>query len=189
MNIGNTRIPVIFVINKIDQVDDKQKLLPYMQQLHEKRETSEIVPVSALTAENMESLENAINQAMPENEFFYPEDQITDRSTRFMVAEIIREKLTLKLGQELPYVATVEIEKYSERPGITEISAIIWVERSGQKAIVIGKQGGMIKSIGELARQDIEKMIESKVHLSLWVKVREGWSDDERAVRSFGYQE
>jgi len=188
-NVRNTDIPVILVINKVDVVEDKQKLLPYMEKLHKNGIDTEIMPVSALTGEHIKPLEDAINQSMPENDFCYPEDQVTDRSIRFMAAEIIREKLTYKLAQELPYVTTVEIEKYSERENITEISAIIWVERPGQKAIVIGKQGSMIKSIGETARKDIEKMIEKKVHLNLWVKVREGWSDDERAIRSFGYQE
>ena len=124
---------------------------------------------------------------LPEAELIYPEDQLTDRSERFFAAEIIREKLTRRLGDELPYAVTVEIEKYEEHPDLTRIYASIWVERTSQKSIVIGKQGEMLKNIGTEARHDIEKMLDQKVYLQLWVKVKKGWSDSERALQSLGF--
>ena len=135
-------------------------------------------------------LEQKVASLLPENEHFYPDDQVTDRSMRFLASEIIREKLIRELGQELPYTSTVDIEKYIEdEDGLVRIHATIYVESSGQKAIIIGKKGARLKSIGTAARQDISKMIDSKVYLNLWVKVREGWSNDERALRGLGYSE
>ena len=117
----------------------------------------------------------------------FPEDQVTDRSVRFLAAELVREKLFRKLGRELPYGLTVEIESFKSEPGITHIHALIWVERKSQKMIVIGKQGRLLKEVGIEARRDIESLIDSKVNLKLWVKIKEGWADDERALRSLGY--
>ena len=126
---------------------------------------------------------------LPENDHFYADDQVTDRSMRFLASEIIREKLIRELGQELPYTSTVDIDKYIEDPDIVRIHATIYVESAGQKAIIIGKKGARLKSIGTAARQDISKMVDSKVYINLWVKVREGWSNDERALRGLGYSE
>jgi len=126
---------------------------------------------------------------LPDNDFIFSDDQLTDKSERFLVSELIREKLMLHLGEELPYQISVEIEQFSEEETITKISAIIWVERDGQKAIVIGKSGAMLKKIGSQARQDIEKLLDKKVFLQLWVKIKADWSDNERALRQLGYSE
>ena len=146
-----------------------------------------VIPVSALRAENIGQLEADVSERMPENPPLFPEDQITDRNVRFLSAEIIREKLVRELGQELPYTTTVEIDRFEENESITRIFATIYVETKGQKAIIIGRKGVRLKSIGSKARVDIEKMLDGKVYLELWVKIREGWSNDERALASLGY--
>ncbi|MGZ8194388.1 MAG: GTPase Era, partial [Methylosarcina sp.] len=148
-----------------------------------------MVPISALKGINLEQLERCIMELLPEGGLIYPEDQITDRPERFLCAEIIREKLTRRLGDELPYALTVEIERYEEHAEISKIYAIIWVERLTQKSIVIGRQGELLKKIGTDARHDIEKLIGQKVYLQLWVKVKKGWSDNERALQSLGFHE
>ena len=182
-------LPVILAVNKVDQIKDKQQLLPHLQELSSKRELTALFPISALRGENLTELEAAILQCLPDNEPFFPEDQLTDRSTRFLVAEIVREKLTRRLGAELPYRLTVQVDFYTEEEAITRISAVIWVERNSQKGIVIGKQGQGLKAVGEQAREDIEKLLDQKVFLQLWVKVKSGWSDDERALRQLGYDD
>ena len=181
--------PVLLVVNKIDKLASKKQLLPLIQELSPIYDFEEIIPVSALNGNNIDILEQKISQLLPENEHFYPDDQVTDRSMRFLASEIIREKLIRELGQELPYTSTVDIDKYVEDEDIVHIHATIYVESAGQKAIIIGKKGSRLKSIGTKAREDISKMIESKVYLNLWVKVREGWSNDERALRGLGYGE
>ena len=147
------------------------------------------MPISALKRTNLTELESLIMELLPEQDLIYPEDQITDRPERFLAAEIIREKLTRRLGDEVPYALTVEMERYEEHENITKIYAIIWVERLGQKTIVIGKDGEMLKSVGTDARVDIEKLIEQKVYLQLWVKVKKNWSDNERAMQSLGFND
>ena len=179
--------PVILAVNKVDQIKDKESLLPFLAGISEKMDFAEVIPLSALRGKNLEILEQTVKKYLPESTPFYAEDQVTDRSERFLAAEIIREKLTRRLGQELPYGISVEVEQFSEEAGLYRIHAVIWVERKGQKAIVIGKSGAMLKSIGKDARLDMEKLFDSKVFLELWVKVKEGWSDDERALRSLGY--
>ncbi|MCK4494182.1 MAG: GTPase Era, partial [Methylococcales bacterium] len=149
----------------------------------------EMIPVSALKRINLVPLEETIFSLLPENDLIYPKDQITDRSSRFLAAEIIREKLTRRLGDELPYALTVEIERYEVQKKITKIYATILVERDTQKNIVIGKQGDMLKKVGTDARLDIEKLIGQKVYLQLWAKVKKGWSDSERALKSLGFDE
>ncbi len=181
--------PVLLVVNKMDKLEDKKQLLPLIEELSSHYDFTEIIPVSALNGNNVEILEQKIAPLLPENDFFYPEDQITDRSMRFLASEIIREKLIRELGQELPYTSTVEVDKYVEEKDIVHIHATIYVESTGQKAIIIGKKGARLKSIGTKAREDISKMIDNKVYLNLWVKVREGWSNDERALRGLGYGE
>lgn len=180
-------IPVILLINKTDTLDDKQQLLPHIAQLAQRHEFAEVIPVSALRAKNLDVLEAALAKRLPEGDFWFEEDQITDRSLRFMAAEIIREKIVRQLGQEIPHQVTVEIELWKDGPKLTDIAAAILVERRGQKKILIGDKGERIKQIGTEARLDIEKLIERKVMLNLWVKIRSGWSDDERALRSLGY--
>jgi len=181
--------PVLLVVNKMDMLEDKKQLLPLIQELSKHYDFTEIIPVSALNGDNVDILEQKIAPLLPENEHFYPDDQVTDRSTRFLAAEIIREKLIRELGQELPYTSTVDIDKFVEEKDIVHIHATIYVESAGQKAIIIGKKGARLKSIGTKAREDISKMIDNKVYLNLWVKVREGWSNDERALRGLGYCE
>lgn len=180
-------VPVVLTVNKIDHIKDKAELLPLLQGLAKKMDFAALVPVSALRRGNLDELERVVAQHLPENEPFYAEDQITDRSSRFLAAEIVREKLMRTLGQELPYELTVEIEQFKEEDGMLNIAAVIWIERDSQKPIVIGKGGSVLKKVGQAARTDMEKLFDSKVFLQLWVKVKEGWSDDDRALSSLGY--
>lgn len=181
--------PIILAVNKVDQIEDKESLLPHLQTLSEKLNVAEIVPMSALRNTNLDRLEALITERLPEGVHMYPDDQITDRSSRFMAAEIVREKITRQLGDELPYEMAVEIEEFKQEGNLLNISALILVERDGQKKILIGDKGARIKLIGTEARVDMEKLFEMKVMLKLWVKVKSGWSDDERALRSLGYNE
>jgi GTP-binding protein Era len=185
--LENAGLPVILVVNKVDKIQDKQAVLTFFAEAKQKYPFEQIVPVSALKNTNLDVLEQQIMALLPQAELIYPEDQITDRPERFFAAEIVREKLTRRLGDELPYALTVEIERYEEHPELNKIYANIWVERSSQKSIVIGKQGEMLKKIGTEARIDIEKLTGQKVYLQLWVKVKKGWSDSERALHSLGF--
>ena len=182
-------LPVILVVNKVDKIKDKTAVMAFFAEAEKKFPFQQILPISALKNTNLEQLEQCIMALLPESEAIYPEDQITDRPERFFVAEIVREKLTRRLGDELPYALTVEIERYEEHAELCKIYAIIWVERSSQKSIVIGKDGEMLKNIGTEARLDIEKLIGQKVFLQLWVKVKKGWSDSERALQSLGFND
>ena len=185
--LEHTEAKIIIAVNKIDKLDKKEALLPLLQKLSELKNVSEIIPLSATKGRNMDTLESTLKSMLPESEFIYDEEQVTDRSMRFIAAELIREKLIRRLGKELPYALTVEIEEYSVEKEILQVGAVIWVERAGQKAIVIGKDGSMLKEIGRQSRLDLEKMLGQKVFVRLWVKVKEGWSDDARALRSLGY--
>lgn len=187
--IKHIDVPVIFAINKVDLVDDKTKCLPFLQTVSERYPFAELIPISALKTTNVDALEQAIIKLLPDGELIYPEDQITDRSERFFVSEIIREKLTRSLSKELPYALTIEIENFEETEALVTISAIIWVESEGQKRIVIGNKGAVLKKVGQRARIDIEQMLEKKVFLNLWVKVKSGWSDNERMINALGYQD
>jgi GTP-binding protein Era len=180
-------VPVILVINKIDQISQQSDLLKFIQDVAAKFNFEAVVPCSALKNNGVEQIEKCVAVQLPENPPFFPEDQMTDRSMRFLAAEIIREKLVRELGQELPYTSTVLIEKYVDEEALTRIHAVIHVENKGQKAIIIGSKGERLKSIGTNARKSIETLIGNKVYLNLWVKVSEGWSNDERALRSLGY--
>jgi len=182
------KAPRILVINKVDLSKDKGALLPFVASLSEKHTYDEIHYVSALKKKGLAELERAILVRLPVREPIYGEDEITDRSERFLAAEMVREQLMLRLDQELPYATTVEIEQFNDRPdGVAEIHAVIWVERDGQKAIVIGQGGAQLKAIGTAARRHMERLFERKVFLKLWVKVREGWVDDEAMLKKFGY--
>ncbi len=185
--LENAGLPVILVVNKVDKIKEKDAVMKFFAEASQKFPFKHIVPISALKSTNLDILEQHIMQLLPEADPIYPEEQITDRPERFFVAEIIREKLTRRLGDELPYAVTVEIERYEELPHISKIYAAILVERDSQKSIVIGKQGEMLKKIGSEARVDIEKFIDQKVYLQLWVKVKKGWSDSERALQSLGF--
>jgi GTP-binding protein Era len=182
-------IPAVLAINKVDRIADKALLLPYIADLRDRYEFADVVPVSALKGIQVTEFEDVIAKLLPEGPALFPEDQVTDRSERFLVAELVREQLMRRLGQEVPYGTTVEIEKYSEEDGLVRIAALIWVDRDSHKAIVIGKGGQMLKTIGQDARLAIERLLGTRVYLQLWVKVKENWSDDERALRGFGYEE
>lgn len=181
--------PVIIALNKTDRLEEKSELLPHLTWLQEQLPKAEIVPISAQHGHNLDALERLVADNLPENEHFFPEDQITDRSSRFLAAELVREKIMRQLGAELPYQITVEIEEFKHDGRTLHIHALILVERDGQKKIIIGDGGERIKRIGQDARKDMEVMFESKVMLNLWVKVKGGWSDDERALRSLGYND
>ena len=179
-------VPVILVVNKVDKFADKRELLPVLEQLATKGHFAEIVPVSARTGENVDELQRCIAARLPQREHIFPEDQVSDRSERFFVAELIREKLIRLLGQELPYSTSVIVDEFAEHPRLVNIGATIWVERSGQKPIVIGRGGEMLRRIGEQARRDIERFLGKKVFLQTWVKVREYWADDGNLLRQLG---
>ena len=179
--------PVILAVNKVDLIADKETLLPGLQALSRKRVFAHIIPLSARKGDNVAELETCVEALLPLAAPFFPEDQVTDRSERFLVAERIREKLFRKLARELPYGLSVEVEHFRRERHSIHIHALIWVERQSQKTIVIGKQGVVLREVGQQARVEIEKMLESKVNLKLWVKVKEGWADDERALKSLGY--
>lgn len=187
--VARAGVPTLLVVNKVDLLDDKKVLLPQLQQLAEKAPFATIIPLSALRRHNFDALEEEILKYLPQAVHFFPEDQITDRSQRFLAAEIVREKIMRQLGEEIPYAVTVEIEEFKLEEGILNISALILVERQGQKRILIGDAGSRLRSIGTDARQDMERLFENKVMLRLWVKVKSGWSDDERALRSLGYDD
>lgn len=178
--------PVILVVNKVDKLEKRETLLPALEDLASKRDFAEIIPLSALKDQNLEPLEEAVSRMLPQSVHFYPEDQITDRSERFVAAEMVREKITRQLGAELPYSVAVEIEEFRHDGKTLHISALILVEREGQKKIVIGDKGERLRSIGQEARKDMERMFDGKVMLRLWVKVKRGWADSDRALKSLG---
>jgi len=181
--------PCLLVVNKVDLLRDKGALLPHLQALWEMGEFVEILPISALKQHNLDALEREIVSRLPVSGHFFPEDQVTDRSQRFLAAEIVREKIMRQLGEELPYAVTVEIEEFVEDNEVLHIAALVFVERAGQKKILIGEKGARLRAIGSAARHDMEAMFDAKVMLRLWVKIKSGWSDDERALRSLGYDD
>ncbi|RIY34827.1 GTPase Era [Psittacicella gerlachiana] len=179
--------PVILVLNKVDQIADKGKLLPYLQEIQAKYPWADMIPISAEKGDNLEALIKLTAKFLPLGEFHYDQDQVTDKGGRFMAAEFIREKLMRLLGDELPYATSVEIERFTMTPRGINIDAVILVDRDGQKRIIIGKNGEKIKRIGTEARIDLSKALERPINMNLWVKVKKGWSDDIRALRSLGY--
>ncbi|MBL8246929.1 MAG: GTPase Era [Candidatus Competibacter sp.] len=179
--------PVVLAVNKVDRIADKARLLPFLREMADQRDFVEVVPLAAIKGDNVAALERVIARLLPAGPFPFPEDQITTLSERFLVAELIREKLTRLLREELPYALTVEIEQFTEEGRLVRINAVIWVERQTQKGIVIGEGGATLRAVGRQAREDMERLLGRKVFLETWVKVREGWSDDERALRSLGY--
>lgn len=180
-------IPVIVALNKVDMLSDKDLLLPHIQQLSESIPNAEYIPMSALKKSNLDRLIGEIEKKLPVGEAFYEDDQVTDRTMRFLAAEIVREKIMRQLGEEVPYAAAVEIEQYKIEGKLTRINALVLVERPGQKTILIGEKGARLKQIGTDARKSLEELCDGKVMLELWVKVKSGWSDDERALKSLGY--
>ncbi|MGQ0286939.1 GTPase Era [Pasteurellaceae bacterium 22721_9_1] len=188
--LRQAKAPVVLAINKIDNVKNKEEILPFITELSAKFNFKDIVPISAQRGNNVHILQKIVRESLKKGVHHFPEDYVTDRSQRFMASEIIREKLMRFMGEELPYSVTVEIEQFklNER-GTYEINGLILVERDGQKKMVIGSKGQKIKTIGMEARADMERLFDNKVHLELWVKVKSGWADDERALRSLGYME
>lgn len=183
------KLPVGLIITKIDRMHRRENLLPFIAQMSQRLQADFTVPISALKAENLEALLAEIRSRLPEGPEFYPQGQVTDRDPRFQAAEIVREKLIHALHQELPYALTVEIESYTQEEKGMAINAVIWVARKSHKGIVIGNQGETLKRIGREARLDLKAQLDQPVHLGLWVKVREGWADDERALHSLGFDE
>lgn len=179
--------PVVLVINKIDKVKQRERLLPFIEAISQKYSFAKIIPISAEKGTQVEALEKEILQYLPESPHFYEDDQLTDRSDSFMASEIIREKLTRFLGQELPYALTVGIDLFEVDEDLIRIYAVIWVERDGQKAIVVGKDGEVLKRVGIQARLDMERFFGQKVFLKLWVKVKSNWPDDEKLLNRLGY--
>lgn len=182
-------IPCILAINKIDRVKDKTQLLPFIAEVATGRDYAGVFLVSARRQTGLEDLERAVIAALPEQEPLYEVDTLTDRSERFLAAELLREQLMRHLGQELPYSTTVEIQQFVSEGRLRRIHAVIWVEREGQKAIVIGEKGERLRAMASKARVAMEALFDGRVFLETWVKVRRGWSDDERALREFGYAE
>ncbi len=187
--ISSSRAHLIVAVNKIDLLRNKQDLLPQLAKIQSLLPAAQIVPVSAVSEENLETLTSLVESVLPEGPYYFPEDQITDRSERFMVAEIIREKLMRQLGDEVPHAVTIQIERFTRQGKTMHIDATIFVERDGQKAILIGKQGEKLKRIGSDARADIENLLGTSVMLTTWVKVKSGWSNDDRALKSLGYDD
>ena len=184
-------LPIVLLINKVDRAQPRARLLPFIEELSRKAEFVEVVPIAATRPASLEKLPAIIARHLPEQPRIFPEGQLTDSPDHFVAAELIREKLMLRLQEELPYGLVVEIEGMGDsedEPGKLVVQAVIWVERTGQKAIVIGKGGELLKAVGRQARLDLKEHFGRAVHLELWVKVKEGWSDDENAMRKFGYE-
>lgn len=184
--LESLKCPVILALNKVDKIENRDTLLPHLSMVAKKRNFSDVIPLSALRGTNLKPLEEAVGRYLPESVHFYPDDQITDKSERFMASEMVREKITRQLGAELPYSVAVEIEEFRRDARTLHISALILVEREGQKKIVIGDKGDRLRRIGQESRLDMERLFDSKVMLRLWVKVKRGWADSDRALKSLG---
>lgn len=180
---------LILAINKVDRIKQQQETLPIIAALKERVGNRNIVPISASRKENLDVLLGVIESSLPASPFYFPPEEVTDRSEKFLVAELVREKLMRQFGEELPYATTIQIERFEAQAKVIQIDATIFVERMGQRAILIGAGGNKLKRVGIDARRDIEKLLDHQVMLRLWVKVKRGWSDDERALRSLGYGE
>ncbi len=190
----NKDIPTLLVANKLDTVNRRAEIAPWLQEMQQRHPFAEFVPMSAKNAKDIERLLGICEKYLPEQDWWYAEDELTDRSEKFLASETVREKLFRLTGDELPYTSTVVIDKFEEEAGrkgqkrLVRIAATIVVEREGHKAMVIGDKGERIKRIGTETRVELEKLMDAKVFLELWVKVRSGWADDEARVRSFGYE-
>ena len=185
--LTRVKVPIILVINKIDLIKVKNEFLPHIDKISKLFQFKEVVPISASTGYNLDTLSKLVSNLLPESPFLFPVDQITDRSLRFLAAELIREKIVRQLGEEVPYDTTVEIENFDNNEKILGIDGLILVDKPGQKKIIVGKGGGRLKKIGSVAREDMEKIFDKKIMLKLWVKVKGGWADDQRALQSLGY--
>jgi GTP-binding protein Era len=181
------RVPLIAVVNKVDQLKDKQRLLPYLEALAALHPFRELVPISATKGDQVELLERLVIEALPEGENAFPSDQLTDRPERFFAAELLREQLMQRYGEELPYQSTVEIERFEDKGGRYRVHAVVWVERPGQKGIIVGRGGQALKAAAQGARLEMQRLFGCPVHLEVWVKVRKSWSSDEAALENLGY--
>ena len=186
--VPNRNNEVILVINKIDKIAKKEKLIPFVDEISKLFPFSEVIPISALKGKNIDILEKEISARLPFGNHLYPKDQIADTSERFLTSEIIREKCITRVGDEVPYRLTVIIDSFKEEETLTTIDGTIYVEKKSQKGIVIGEKGKRLKSIGTAARKDLEKMLDNKVMLRLWVKVKKDWTNDQGAMNSMGYK-
>ena len=184
--LKHTTKPVFLLVNKVDRIQDKNRLFPYLQELTEKREFTEIIPISATRGTNTDILIDSLLKALSVSEFIYPEDHITDKSVRFICGELIREQLVRNLHEELPYTTAVEIESFKETEKLVTIEAVIWTDRKNQKGIIIGKKGEALKRIGQAARHSLEEFLMKKVMLKQWVKVEENWQNNPRHLNELG---
>jgi len=184
--LKHTTKPVFLLVNKVDRVQDKNRLFPYLQSLADKRDFSEIIPISATKGTNTDILIKALLKVLPKSEFIYPEDYITDKSVRFICGELIREQLVRNLHEELPYTTAVEIERFEETEKLVTIEAVIWTDRKNQKGIIIGKKGETLKRIGQSARYSLEEFLMKKVMLKQWVKVEENWQNNPKHLNELG---
>lgn len=185
--LANAKVPTIAVVNKIDLVANKEQLLPYLRELAARHPFLALVPVSARRGDQVDRLLELIIASLPEGDNIYPDDQLTDRSERFLAGELLREQIMQRYGKELPYKSTVEIERFVEEDGRYLIHALVWVERDSQKAILIGRRGEAMKAAASQARQEMQKLFDCPVHLEVWVKVKKSWSSNEAALASLGY--
>lgn len=184
--LKHTNKPVFLLLNKVDRIQEKERLFPYLQKVGEKREFTEIIPISASKAINTDIVIESLLKVVPESEFIYPEDYITDKSVRFICGELIREQLVLNLHEELPYTTAVEIEVFEETDKLVTIEVVIWTDRKNQKGIIIGKKGETLKRIGQSARRSLEEFLMKKVMLKQWVKVEENWQNNPRHLNELG---
>lgn len=184
-----TKTPVVLVINKADLIKEKEKLLPFANKIFQNFDFKEIFYISASKRKGVDDLEDKIYQMLPETANYFSDDQLTDKSTKYLVSELIREQLMLRLHQELPYSLTVEVESYKDKGHIVHIHALIWVERDIQKNMVIGKRGDTLKQVGIQARKEIQDLVGKKVHLKMWVKVKSAWADNDRLLQQLGYKD
>ncbi|MGH8167015.1 MAG: GTPase Era, partial [Woeseiaceae bacterium] len=183
----NVQAPLISVMNKIDKVHPREALLQAIAEMSARFEFAEVIPISARNHENLDRLLAAIPKFLPESPALFPEEMFTDRSESFRIAELIREKLTLSLRQEIPYGLTVQIEQFGQDEGGVDVHAVIWVERDSQKGIVVGKGGNVLKKVGRVARLELKGQYGKPVHVELWVKVKENWADSEEQLQRLGY--
>ncbi|HOP15855.1 MAG: GTPase Era [Gammaproteobacteria bacterium] len=185
--VARAGVPTILAVNKVDLVEPKEKLLPFLQMLAERHGFVDVIPVSASRGDNADALTQAVLDRLPEGESVFPDDQITDRSERFFAAELLREQLIRRYHRELPYATTVEIERFEEEDGRYLIGAVIWVEREGQRAILLGKGGQAMKETATAARKAMNDFFQTRVHLEVWIKVKKSWSSDEAGLSRLGY--
>lgn len=187
--VSNSDVPFFIAVNKIDTVRRKEQMLPFLARLPSHPNLQDVMLISAQKRSGLDLLEQRVAALMPEAPWRYGEDELTDRSSRFLAAEAVREQLTRLLSAELPYALSVEVETFEESAELLRIGAVIWVDKPSQKGIVIGKGGAQLKEVGSRARTTLENLFDTQVFLQLWVRVKEGWADDERALRSLGYDD